>query len=68
MPKNLAKYKQELQTRECLVQAIYQYIFNESNLDKQSINVERFNQVENLITDNKKEKAPIQNKNKKLEI
>ena len=32
MPKNLAKYKQELQTRECLVQAIYQYIFNESNL------------------------------------
>ena len=32
MPKNLAKYKQELQTRECLVQAIYQYIFNESYL------------------------------------
>ena len=33
MPKNLAKYKQELQTRECLVQAIYQYIFHESNLN-----------------------------------
>ena len=32
MPKNLAKYKQELQTRECLVQAIYKYIFHESNL------------------------------------
>ena len=32
MSKNLGKYKQELQTRECLVQAIYQYIFHESNL------------------------------------
>ena len=32
MSKNLSKYKQELQTRECLVQAIYQYIFHESNL------------------------------------
>ena len=32
MTKNLGKYKQELQTRECLVQAIYQYIFHESNL------------------------------------
>ena len=32
MPKNLGKYKQELQTRECLVQAIYQYLFHESNL------------------------------------
>ena len=26
MSKNLGKYKQELKTRECLVQAIYQYI------------------------------------------
>jgi len=33
MSKNLGKHKQELQTRECLVQAIYQYIFNESNLN-----------------------------------
>ena len=33
MTKNLGKYKQELQTRECLVQAIYQYIFHESNLN-----------------------------------
>ena len=33
MSKNLGKYKQELQTRECLVQAIYQYIFHESNLN-----------------------------------
>ena len=33
MAKNLGKYKQELQTRECLVQAIYQYIFHESNLN-----------------------------------
>jgi len=32
MSKNLGKYKQELQTRECLVQAIYQYIFHESSL------------------------------------
>ena len=32
MSKNLGKYKQELQTRESLVQAIYQYIFHESNL------------------------------------
>ena len=32
MSKNLGKYKQDLQTRECLVQAIYQYIFHESNL------------------------------------
>lgn len=33
MSRNLGKYKQELQTRECLVQAIYQYIFHESNLN-----------------------------------
>jgi|TARA_B100000424_G_scaffold109898_1_gene82666 N utilization substance protein B len=33
MSKNLGKYKQELKTRECLVQAIYQYIFQESNLN-----------------------------------
>ncbi len=33
MSRNLGKYKQELQTRECLVQAIYQCIFHESNLD-----------------------------------
>ena len=33
MSKNLGKHKQELQTRECLVQAIYQYIFQESNLN-----------------------------------
>ena len=33
MSKNLGKYKQELQTRECLVQAIYQYIFHDSNLN-----------------------------------
>ena len=33
MSKNLGKYKQELKTRECLVQAIYQYIFQESKLD-----------------------------------
>ena len=32
MSKNLGKFKQELQTRECLVQAIYQYLFHESNL------------------------------------
>ena len=32
MSKNLGKYKRDLQTRECLVQAIYQYIFLESNL------------------------------------
>ena len=33
MSKNLGKFKQELQTRECLVQAIYQYLFHESNLN-----------------------------------
>ena len=33
MTKNLGKYKQELKTRECLVQAIYQYIFQESKLN-----------------------------------
>tara|TARA_Y100000589_G_C26647329_1_gene424582 strand:+ start:31 stop:456 length:426 start_codon:yes stop_codon:yes gene_type:complete len=33
MSKNLGKYKQELKTRECLVQAIYQYIFQESKLN-----------------------------------
>ena len=33
MSKNLGKYKQELQTRECLVQAIYQYLFHESNIN-----------------------------------
>ena len=33
MSKNLGKYKQEIKTRECLVQAIYQYIFHESNLN-----------------------------------
>ncbi len=27
MSKNLSKYKKELKTRECLVQAIYQFIF-----------------------------------------
>ena len=32
MSKNLGKFKQELQTRECLIQAIYQYLFHESNL------------------------------------
>ena len=32
MSKNLGKFKQELQTRECLVQAIFQYLFHESNL------------------------------------
>ena len=38
------------------------YILNESNLDKQSINDERFNQAENLGKDNKKQ--PIQKINK----
>ena len=33
MSKNLGKYKRELKTRECLVQAIYQFIFQESNLN-----------------------------------
>ena len=33
MSKNLGKYKQELQTRECLVQAFYQFLFHESNLN-----------------------------------
>ena len=33
MSKNHGKYKQELKTRECLVQAIYQFIFQESNLN-----------------------------------
>ena len=33
MSKNLGRYKQELQTRECLVQAIYQYIFNATSLN-----------------------------------
>ena len=33
MSKNLGKYKQELKTRECLVQAIYQFIFQESNFN-----------------------------------
>ena len=33
MSKNLGQYKQELQTRECLVQAIYQYIFNATSLN-----------------------------------
>ena len=33
MSKNLGKHKQERQTRECLVQAIYQYIFHASNLN-----------------------------------
>ena len=33
MSKNLGKYKQDLKTRECLVQAIYQFIFQESNLN-----------------------------------
>jgi len=33
MSRNLGKYKQELQTRECLVQAIYQFIFHESSLN-----------------------------------
>ena len=33
MAKNLGQYKQELQTRECLVQAIYQYIFNATPLN-----------------------------------
>ena len=33
MSKNLGKYKHELKTRECLVQAIYQFIFQESNLN-----------------------------------
>jgi len=33
MSKNLGKFKQELKTRECLVQAIYQFIFQESNLN-----------------------------------
>ena len=33
MSKNLGRYKQELKTRECLVQAIYQFIFQESNLN-----------------------------------
>ena len=42
------------------------YILNESNLDKQSINDERFNQAENLFKDNKKEKEPIQNSATKL--
>ena len=32
MSKNLGQYKQALQTRECLVQAIYQYIFNATSL------------------------------------
>ena len=39
MSKNLGQYKQELQTRECLVQAIYQYIFNATSL---SLLVEQF--------------------------
>ena len=33
MARNLGQYKQELQTRECLVQAIYQYIFNATPLN-----------------------------------
>ena len=65
----ISKAKQsKLPVNNYIEEVLRKYIFNESNLDKQSINVERFNQVENLITDNKKEKAPIQNKNKKLEI
>ncbi len=47
-------------------EVLRKYILNESNLDKQSINDERFNQVENLSKDNKKEKEPIQNRNTKL--
>ena len=47
-------------------EVLRKYILNESNLDKQSINDERFNQVENLSKDNKKEKEPIQNINTKL--
>ena len=39
MSKNLGQYKQELQTRECLVQAIYQYIFSATSL---SLLVEQF--------------------------
>jgi len=31
MAKNLGKFKQEVKTRECLVQAIYQYIFEETS-------------------------------------
>ena len=33
MSRNLGKHKQELQTRECLVQAIYQHIFHETSLN-----------------------------------
>lgn len=33
MSKNLGKYKQDLKTRECLVQAIYQYIFETTSLN-----------------------------------
>ena len=33
MSKNLGHYKKELQTRECLVQAIYQHIFNATSLN-----------------------------------
>ena len=47
-------------------EVLRKYILNESNLDKQSINDERFNQAENLFKDNKKEKETIQNRNKKL--
>ena len=32
MAKNLGKHKLELKTRECLVQAIYQYIFQSTSL------------------------------------
>ena len=46
-------------------EVLRKYILNESNLDKQSINDERFNQVENFSKDNKKEKEPIQNRNTK---
>ena len=47
-------------------EVLRKYILNESNLDKQSINDQRFNQVENLSKDNKKEKEPKQNTNTKL--
>ena len=39
-------------------EVLRKYILNESNLDKQSFNDERFNQVENLSKDKKKKKNP----------
>ena len=34
MAKNLAKFKVQLKTRECLVQAVYQLSFSETSLEE----------------------------------